>query len=227
MERRAYSPDARDIPLPLSPTPSRPNSPPQPILGKRGAASIMDRASTPSDHSPQKSRVWHGFASNVRKGYEEIHSSDSEGEDASDINPGNLSALVVPIKRGAKRPYRATSGSAGYDLYLPADITLRPHTITTIPLGLQIQLPPHYYLQLKGRSSLEKKGINLRGGVVDSDFRGDIAVILSNTKAEVIRLSAGQKVCQGIILKYHEANFVPANKLQPTTRGDCGFGHSN
>ncbi|MCP3662622.1 MAG: hypothetical protein GY696_09035 [Gammaproteobacteria bacterium] len=239
MERRTGSPDGRDVPLPLSPTPQRPNSPPQPILGKRGKRSDTDRASTPdhspwkastpSTQSPQKSRAWQGFASNVMKGYAEIHSSDDEGEDTrmSDIDPGDLSALVVPIKRGAKHPYRATTGSAGYDLYLPADITLRPHTITTVPLGLQIQLPQHYYLQLKGRSSLEKKGINLRGGVVDSDFRGDIAAILSNTTAEAISLSAGQKVCQGIILKYHETNFIAANKLQPTIRSIRVFGHSS
>ena len=182
-----------------------------------------------SNHSPLRARTTSGDEEGDVNGYEEIHSSNSEGEDArmSDIDPGDLSALVVPIMRGAKRPYRATPGSAGYNLYLPADITLRPHTVTTVPLGLQIQLPPHYYLQLKGRSSLEKKGISLRGGVIDSDFRGDIAALLSNTTAEAISLSAGQKACQGIILKYHEANFVPAHKLQPTTRCDCGFGHSN
>ena len=137
MERSVRSPEARDIPLPLSPTPPRPNTPPNPILGKRRVVSNLDRVFSPSNHSPRKSRVWHGFTSSVRKGYEAFHSSDSEEEDArmSEVDPGDLSALVVPIKRGARPPYRATPGSAGYDLNLPADITLNPHMVTTVPLG--------------------------------------------------------------------------------------------
>ena len=144
----------------------------------------------------------------------------------SDTDMPDLCSMCVPIKRGARIPYRATQGSAGVDLYLPADSIIAAGTVTAVPLGLSVQLPDRHYLQLHGRSSLEKRGILLVGGIVDSDFRGEIHCLLYNTTQQELKLCKGQRVCQAILLKYEVCEFQPVDKLDNALsgRGDSGFG---
>ena len=136
----------------------------------------------------------------------------------------DLNNIVVPVKRGAKLPYRASEGAAGYDMYSPHDATLRAGTITAVPLGLSMKLPHAHFLQLCGRSSLEKKGLLLVGGVVDSDFVGEIHALIFNSTRQDFNISKGQRICQGILLKYTSDKFQHVDQLHSTARGTRCFG---
>ena len=119
------------------------------------------------------------------------------------------------------------AGAAGYDFYLPVTVELAPGTVSCVELGLALALPPCTYLQLHSRSSLAKKGITVLGGVVDSDYRGNISVLLLNTNSTPFVITRGQRVCQGVLLKYETATFHPVDQLPTTDRGSGAFGHTN
>ena len=166
-------------------------------------------------------RGWKDFTKEVA-GYEAAAKGDTSSEDEM-----NLNELCIPVKHGAKPPYRATAGAAGYDFYLPVTVELAPGTVSCVELGLALALPPCTYLQLHSRSSLAKKGITVLGGVVDSDYRGNISVLLLNTNSTPFVITRGQRVCQGVLLKYETATFHPVDQLPTTDRGSGAFGHTN
>src|SRR5437588_4949776 len=80
----------------------------------------------------------------------------------------------------AKISTKATKGSAGYDLTITEDIEILPEEITMTDINIIIKIPEGYYRQIKPRSSLTKVGLTIDGGVVDSDYRGTIQIILVN-----------------------------------------------
>jgi dUTP pyrophosphatase len=135
-----------------------------------------------------------------------------------------LGCLSVSIKKGARTPHRASEGAAGYDLYAPAAVSLPPHQVTIVPLNIAVQIPPGYFLKLWGRSSLERKGVVTLGGVIDSDYRGPISLILLNTSENLVKLNKNERVCQAVFLKYEEVVFRHVFDLDPSDRDQGGFG---
>ena len=99
--------------------------------------------------------------------------------------------------------------------------------MTAVDLGLCMALPGHVYLQLKSRSGLAKKGINLIAGVVDPDYRGSIKALLINYNNTPFKINQGQRICQGIILRYEQATFQEVSDIGSTVRGTGGFGHTD
>ena len=165
-------------------------------------------------------RGWKDFTKEVA-GYEAAAKGESSSEEEM-----SLHELCIPVKSGAKPPYRATAGAAGYDFYLPNTVELAPGTVSCVDLGLALALPPCTYLQLHSRSSLAKKGITTLAGVVDSDYRGNISVLLLNTNSTPFTITRGQRVCQGVLLKYETATFQPVDQLPSSDRGSGAFGHT-
>ena len=155
-------------------------------------------------------------------GYEAAVAEDTSSEEEEN----GLHTLCIPIKRGAKIPYRATSGSAGWDLYTPDKVKLPPHSITAVDLGLSIALPANTYLQLASRSGLASRGIQVIAGVIDSDYTGRIKVLLYNHNDSVFTLEKHQRCCQGLLIRYEDAVFQPVDNLPKTSRDNHGFGHS-
>jgi len=128
-------------------------------------------------------------------------------------------------------PSYATEGSAGMDLRadLPEAVTLQPLERTLIPTGLFIELPAGYEAQIRPRSGLAiKQGITCLNtpGTIDSDYRGEIKVILINLSNESQQLHHGDRIAQMIIGKVEKAGLVLVNELNETKRGDGGFGHT-
>lgn len=131
-------------------------------------------------------------------------------------------------------PTYATSGSAGLDLKanLDKNIVLLPGKRCLIPTGLHIQLPEGYEAQIRPRSGLAlKNGITCCNapGTLDTDYRGDIGVILINHGEAPYIIHDGDRIAQMIISKYEQAEFEPVasiDELSKTERGDGGFGHT-
>ena len=128
-------------------------------------------------------------------------------------------------------PAYATSGSAGVDLraYLEEPVTINPLERKLIPTGIFIELPQGYEAQIRPRSGLAlKHGITVLNtpGTVDSDYRGEIKVILINLSNEPFVIENGERICQMVIAKHETAYFIEVETIGETERGNGGFGHT-
>lgn len=142
--------------------------------------------------------------------------------------------IVHPIKvkkihKDAVIPDYETSGSAGFDLTSVANAIIDPGTQKLIPTGLTFELPIGTELQIRPRSGLAlKKMITVTNspGTVDSDYRGEIKVILLNLSKVPFFVKVGDRIAQGVLASYLNARFEEVDKLSDTVRGTGGYGHT-
>ena len=128
-------------------------------------------------------------------------------------------------------PQYATSQSAGIDLRanLSEAVTLKPMERKLIPTGLFIELPEGYEAQIRPRSGLAlKHGITVLNtpGTIDADYRGEIGVILINLSNENFTIEHGERICQMVIARHEQAEWIEVEELNETERGAGGFGHT-
>ena len=128
-------------------------------------------------------------------------------------------------------PRYESTMAAGVDLraFLPEPVTLKPLERRLIPTGLYIELPQGYEAQIRPRSGLAlKRGITVLNtpGTIDADYRGEIGVILITFSAEEQTIESGERICQMVIARHEQAEFIPVEVLGETERGAGGFGHS-
>lgn len=108
-------------------------------------------------------------------------------------------------------------------------LLIQPGGRALISTGLQIALPVGYEAQIRPRSGLAlKNGISVVNspGTIDSDYRGDIGIILINHGFEPFMVKQGDRIAQMVIVKHEQAEFVEVKELDETSRGDGGFGHT-
>jgi len=128
-------------------------------------------------------------------------------------------------------PRYATPQSAGVDLRanLDAPVTLQPLQRQLIPTGLYIALPEGYEAQVRPRSGLAlKHGVTVLNspGTIDADYRGEIGVILINLSSEDFKIEHGERICQMVIARHEQAEWIQVEELNETERGAGGFGHT-
>jgi len=128
-------------------------------------------------------------------------------------------------------PEYATEGSAGMDIRANLDdsVTLQPMERSLIPTGLFIELPAGYEAQVRPRSGMAiKQGITCLNspGTVDSDFRGELKVILINLSNIAQVINHGERIAQMVIAKTEKAALVLVEQLNNSQRGEGGFGHT-
>lgn len=128
-------------------------------------------------------------------------------------------------------PAYATEGSAGMDLRANVEepVTLRAGERRLIPTGIYIALPAGYEAQVRPRSGLAlKKGIGLLNspGTIDSDYRGEVGVILVNLSQEDFVVHDGDRIAQMVIARYEQIRWKSVETLEDTERGSGGFGHT-
>ncbi|MBP5473828.1 MAG: dUTP diphosphatase [Bacteroidales bacterium] len=128
-------------------------------------------------------------------------------------------------------PSYSTPLSAGMDLRANIDesITLKPLQRKLIPTGIFIELPESYEAQIRPRSGLAiKHGITVLNtpGTIDADYRGEIGVILVNLSDQDFTINDGERICQMVISKHEQAEWVVVDELNSTERGAGGFGHT-
>lgn len=133
------------------------------------------------------------------------------------------------LKEGALLPEYQTAGSAGADLYayLTEPVTLNPMERKLIPTGLFVELPVGYELQVRPRSGLALKyGITVLNtpGTVDSDYRGELCVLLVNFGSEPFTVRNGDRIAQAVVAQAVQVSFVQTDALSKTERGADGYG---
>ena len=141
-----------------------------------------------------------------------------------------MTEVKIRSKSGEIPKYE-TSGSAGMDLkaYLDEPVVLAPGKRALIPTGISIELPPGYEAQIRARSGLAlKKGLSLVNGIgtIDSDYRGDIGVIIINLGEEDAVIENGDRIAQMVVAKYERVSWDLTEELSDTERGSGGFGHT-
>ena len=142
--------------------------------------------------------------------------------------------INVKIINGSHHPMPqyATPGASGMDVraYLPdKPIVLGPLERALGPTGLRLQLPHGFECQIRPRSGLARRhGISLVNtpGTVDSDYRGEIGVILINLSNEPFTINDGERICQMVITRYTRVTWEPVDRIDETERGDGAFGHT-
>lgn len=143
--------------------------------------------------------------------------------------PITVSVRVLPHGEGLPLPLYATEGSAGCDLHAAVGnpVTLLPGAREAIPTGLALAIPAGYEGQVRARS-----GIALRNGIacvnapgtIDSDYRGEVKVILGNLGSEPFTIRRGDRIAQLVIAPVTRAAFEAVFELPETGRGAGGFG---
>lgn len=160
-------------------------------------------------------------------------------------------SVKLRLENGAEMPVYKTAGSAGFDLKAQSFkkvfngkkeidltetlahciangyITLRPAERVMIGTGLFMEIPEGFQLEIRSRSGLAlEKGLTVSNqpGTVDSDYRGEICIIITNTNSFLARLDIGDRVAQGVLMPVYKAVFSQEDTLQHTQRGSGGFG---
>lgn len=128
-------------------------------------------------------------------------------------------------------PSYATDGSAGMDIRaaVEGDLVIPPGETVLVPTGFAIAVPPGYEAQVRPRSGLAIKhqvGILNSPGTIDSDYRGEVRIILTNFGKEPFRVGRGDRIAQMIIAPYARAEWEEQDALETTARGAGGFGHT-
>jgi dUTP diphosphatase len=144
-----------------------------------------------------------------------------------------LKVAIKKIRPGTDTPFPCymTSHSAGMDLYadIMDDIVLLPGNRVLVPTGISIALPDGYEAQIRPRSGLAlKHGISLVNspGTIDSDYRGEIGVIMINHGPEAFVVKAGERVAQMIVARFTRVEWQEVTEHESTLRGEGGFGHT-
>ena len=138
-------------------------------------------------------------------------------------------SVRINIVNNSKNPLPKyeTDGAVGMDLYAAHDATLEFGRPVVVRTGLHIELPQGYEAQVRPRSGLSSNGVNVAFGTIDSDYRGDIGVIMTylriadNPRFQIVK---GQRIAQLVIAPVTRCQWVEVSELSTTERGEGGFG---
>ncbi len=138
----------------------------------------------------------------------------------------------ILIKRLSKKitlPKYETSGSSGLDLSanIKSSVKIEPGKTSIIPTGISVSIPKNYEIQIRPRSGLAaKKQISVLNtpGTIDSDYRGEIKVILINLSSESFIVENGARIAQMVVCPIIKAKLKEVENLESTSRGSGGFG---
>ncbi len=149
--------------------------------------------------------------------------------------------MADPIKINIKRlsnkfndiplPGYATEGSSGLDVRaaVEKEIVLAPGKVALVPTNLSVEIPAGYEIQVRPRSGLAAKhslGILNSPGTIDSDYRGEVKIIMMNFSEQDFPIKRGERIAQLVISKVYRAEFIEKKGLNDSERGDGGFGHT-
>ena len=127
--------------------------------------------------------------------------------------------------QGTLLPEYSSLGAAGADLYANESLTLAPGERAPVATGLRVEIPPGYAGLVWPRSGLAvRHGIDTLAGVIDSDYRGELRVVLVNHGREPVPIEPGDRIAQLVMQKVERVVFTSAHELAGTMRGEGGFG---
>jgi dUTP pyrophosphatase len=133
---------------------------------------------------------------------------------------------VACLTPRAVMPRKEFPGDAGFDLRLPEDHVLAPGVPYRIDLEIVLQIPGGWYGQILGRSSVFQRGLSVHPGVIDSDYRGSVQLLVENGREEPVEVRCGERLAQLLILPVPRVGLrrIAAAEIESTPRGEGGFG---
>jgi dUTP pyrophosphatase len=142
--------------------------------------------------------------------------------------PSPLVPVNIKIVRdSAVVPQYATSGSSGFDFVALKTIHVHPMETVLFETGLIFEIPPGLEIQIRPRSGLSKKTplrVANSPGTIDSDYRGEVGILLHNIGDWPVLVSESDKIAQGVLCPVYKAKFIINEQLSATQRGSGGFG---
>ena len=140
-----------------------------------------------------------------------------------------LETYFQRLSEKAISPHQATPGSVGYDLFTPIDLKIQPKEQKTVFVDLAITPPEGYYAQIMSKSGLMVLyELEVKAGVIDPDFTGNIGVVLKNNSDQPIERLMGEQIAQLLFVKVATPTLIQVTSLAKTERGEYGFGaHTN
>lgn len=135
--------------------------------------------------------------------------------------------IIIDNKRNL--PKYQTKGSAGYDIEANEEAIIKAKEIAIISTGIMLEIPEGYEVQVRSRSGLAAKhGVFVINapGTIDSDYRGEVKVILANFGSVDFKVNSGMRIAQMVVAKYSRIVFEESKKINITERGSGGLGHT-
>ena len=147
------------------------------------------------------------------------------------MNKIELKIELLPAYGDLPLPAYQTDGAAGFDFRaaVAEPLTIPVGTVALIPTALKLAVPDGYELQVRPRSGLAAKhGVTVLNspGTIDSDYRGEVRIILANLGHEDFVIERGMRIAQGVLAPCLQADFQAVASLDETARADGGFGHT-
>lgn len=133
--------------------------------------------------------------------------------------------IKIKIHDGGFMPERGTEGSSGLDIRSPVAICIRPDETVVIHCNFSIEMPDHTWeCQVRGRSSMAKRGLLASLGTIDSDYRGVVGATMFNSSKFNQNIEIGDKIAQIVFCRVEHPVVESVDELGTTTRGTGGFG---
>jgi len=150
---------------------------------------------------------------------------------SEDGSPVTVEIRYLAHHEGLPRLARMTKGASGFDLHAAcdSDVEIGPGRAVLIPAGFEMAVPAGYEAQVRPRSGLALKsriGLLNSPGTIDSDYRGEVGVILFNFGDEDFIVRRGDRIAQMVVCSLPETELVETEVLEGTERGAGGFGHT-
>ncbi len=128
-------------------------------------------------------------------------------------------------------PAYATEGSAGMDVYAAVtdNVVIAAGETVLIPTGFSLEIPEGFEAQMRPRSGLAIKnsiGLMNAPGTIDSDYRGEVKIVVTNFGTKEFVVQRGDRIAQMVVARYERVQWIESNELSGTSRGSGGFGHT-
>jgi dUTP pyrophosphatase len=131
---------------------------------------------------------------------------------------------VKKIQVDAKVPHYSHKGDAGLDLFSSVDSVLNKGEVKAVPTGIQVAIPEGHVGLIWDKSGISLKGVHRLAGVIDSGYRGEVRVVMTNLGEKLFVVKRGMKIAQLLIQPVMDVEVVEVDELEETSRGQNGFG---
>lgn len=132
--------------------------------------------------------------------------------------------VKIKLIENGKMPERKTEEASGYDCYVRLPVRIQPLSVARIPLGFALEVPNHIDAEIRPRSSLSGKLMFAAHGTIDSDYRGEVMAEIFNICQDAVEIEEGERLVQLIFREKQKISFLQVSELNPTKRGENGFG---
>jgi len=138
-----------------------------------------------------------------------------------------MTTLRYKLLADVPPPAYQTAGASGIDLCARENVDIDPSVTVVIKTGIAVELPPGTEGQIRPRSSMSKRGLLCHLGTIDNDYRGELAVVMTNIDRYYgVCITKGDRIAQLVIAPVERVELVRVEQLSETARGERGFGHT-